>query len=155
VYRRRPEAVRGLVFISTGAVLSVSPVVFELIEKDYDTFCGFLVKLAYGSSLSEALQKMALDELKLVDRAIVKNDFLVCDGFDFRAMLQSVEAPALVLANRGDKMVPEQQSRELADGIPGAELTVYETDGHMPHMMNAEQLNRDIGAFMKRAFSRP
>jgi 3-oxoadipate enol-lactonase len=56
-----------------------------------------------------------------------------CDAlaeFDLRHELTVITAPTLVIAGRGDAATPMPHSRELADGIEGAELAVVE-GGHL------------------------
>lgn len=48
---------------------------------------------------------------------------------DTRAELASIAVPTLVIATTLDSLVPPRHSRELADGIPGAELVEIES-GH-------------------------
>lgn len=50
---------------------------------------------------------------------------------DSRPHLGSVRCPTLVVAARDDQIMPLEILQELADGIPGAQLTVIEDCGHM------------------------
>lgn len=50
---------------------------------------------------------------------------------DSRPMLGDIRCPALVIAGRDDQLMPLELLKELADGIPGATLTVIEECGHM------------------------
>ncbi|MBZ6083688.1 alpha/beta fold hydrolase [Streptomyces olivaceus] len=50
-----------------------------------------------------------------------------CDalaGFDARTRLHAVRAPTWVVAGRRDVATPVEHARELADGIPGADLRI-------------------------------
>jgi len=62
-----------------------------------------------------------------------------CDAlreWDFRAELGSVTAPTLVLVGSEDPASPPEQGRQIADGIPGARLTVI---SGAAHILNAER----------------
>lgn len=148
IYKRHPARVEGLIFVSAAAVLPVSQVVFDVFDQDYAAFCGFLVKLSYGRGASEELKKAALEELDRMDRGVIKNDFVICNGFDYRPMLSDIKVPCLIMANRNDKMVPGEYVRELADGISDSTLIIYDTEGHMPFLENTDQVNRDITSFI-------
>ena len=54
-------------------------------------------------------------------------------GFDVRDRLGEITTPTLVLAGRHDWITPPRYSEEIAAGIPGAELAIYETAGHSVH----------------------
>lgn len=47
--------------------------------------------------------------------------------------LGELKMPVLVLTGDDDRIVPTQQSVELAGKIPGAQLVVVERSGHLPH----------------------
>ena len=49
--------------------------------------------------------------------------------------------PTLVIAARGDALMPVEILKELSDGISGARLTVVENSGHM---MSMEQPNATL-----------
>ena len=51
---------------------------------------------------------------------------------DSRPMLPDVARPTFVLCGRDDLVTPLEMSEEIAAGIPGAELTVLDTCGHVP-----------------------
>lgn len=46
--------------------------------------------------------------------------------FDGRKYLSQIKAPTLIINGKRDLFVPEKISRELADGIPGAELILFD-----------------------------
>ncbi|HEV2890797.1 MAG TPA: alpha/beta fold hydrolase [Frankiaceae bacterium] len=52
-------------------------------------------------------------------------------GIDVEDALPSVEHPVLVLAGRHDRTCPVDAAEIVADGIPGAELAIFEHSGHM------------------------
>jgi 3-oxoadipate enol-lactonase len=62
-----------------------------------------------------------------------------CDAlrdWDFRADLGSISVPTLVLVGADDPATPPETARLIADGIPGAELTVIP---NAAHLLNVEQ----------------
>ncbi len=62
-----------------------------------------------------------------------------CDAlrdWDFRGALGSISAPTLVLVGSEDPATPPDQAQLIADGIPGARLTVV---AQAAHLLNAEQ----------------
>ena len=65
---------------------------------------------------------------------------------DVRPALPRVQAPTLVLHRRGDRAAPFDQSRVLADEIPGAELVELEGRSHLPAIGDAESWSTRCGA---------
>ena len=62
-----------------------------------------------------------------------------CDAlrdWDFRGDLGSVSVPTAVLVGADDPATPPETARLIADGIPGAELTVIP---NAAHLLNVEQ----------------
>jgi pimeloyl-ACP methyl ester carboxylesterase len=51
---------------------------------------------------------------------------------DSRPTLAAIRCPTLVLTGDEDNTIPNLLSREMADGIPGAKLTILANCGHMP-----------------------
>lgn len=57
-----------------------------------------------------------------------------CDalaGYDLRSGLGRIGVPALVVAGRDDPATPPAHARELADGIPGADLLELAHAAHL------------------------
>ena len=55
----------------------------------------------------------------------------VVGNFDVQALLERVAAPTLVMHVRGDLMVPIEQGRQLAAGIPGARFVALPGQNHL------------------------
>jgi pimeloyl-ACP methyl ester carboxylesterase len=53
---------------------------------------------------------------------------------DHRPMLGTIACPTLVVCGRQDRLIPLEQSEEIARGIPNATLVVIEDCGHLPTM---------------------
>jgi pimeloyl-ACP methyl ester carboxylesterase len=58
----------------------------------------------------------------------------LCDLIDVRPILPSISAPTRVIHRRGDTMFPLAKGEALAEGIPGAELTVLEGRDHLVYV---------------------
>ena len=56
----------------------------------------------------------------------------VAQSIDYRSRLAAVRAPTLVCVGRYDPQAPVACSEELAAGIPGARLAIFEHSGHYP-----------------------
>lgn len=70
---------------------------------------------------------------------------------DFTADLKKIDVPTLVMHGDDDQIVPIADAGLLsAKLIPGAELKVYPGFGHGMALTNAEQINADLLAFIKK-----
>ena len=66
---------------------------------------------------------------------------------DVLPALAGVSAPTLVLHQREDRAAPAEQSRALADAIPGAELVELDGRSHLPALGDAARWSTRCGAF--------
>lgn len=71
-------------------------------------------------------------------------------GFDAYERLPKIKAPTLVLCGTCDQLVPTDNSRILASGIPNAELVVFEGAGHGYLCEGGDQANQVVRDFLKR-----
>lgn len=68
---------------------------------------------------------------------------------DYRDRLGQVQAPTLLGVGRHDPQTPVVCSEELADGIPGAQLVVFERSGHSPFLEEPDKFLDVIAGFLK------
>lgn len=74
-----------------------------------------------------------------------------CDAlatFDLRQALSQVRVDTLVVAGRDDPATPPALARELADGIPGAELTELPHAGHLATVDQPDRVTRALRAHL-------
>ncbi|MET9315420.1 alpha/beta fold hydrolase [Kribbella sp. NPDC003505] len=69
-------------------------------------------------------------------------------ALDVRASLARVRAPTLVLHRRGDRAAPLEQSRALADAIPGARFVALEGRSHLPAVGDVESMVGQVRRFL-------
>ncbi len=67
---------------------------------------------------------------------------------DVRRILSSVRVPTLLLHPTGDRVVPVEASRYMAEHIPGAKLVELPGIDHLPFADNAEHVLREIRSFL-------
>jgi pimeloyl-ACP methyl ester carboxylesterase len=60
---------------------------------------------------------------------------------DSRPMLASIRCPTLVLVGDNDAATPPALSEEIADGIPGAKLTIVKECGHLSTLECPDEIN--------------
>jgi len=70
-------------------------------------------------------------------------------AFDVTARLGEIAAPTLVIGGTVDRAFPLDLLRATADGIPRAELKLYNGRGHVGTMFDP-RFGRDVAAFLAR-----
>jgi 3-oxoadipate enol-lactonase len=70
--------------------------------------------------------------------------------WDFRTELGSISAPTFVLAGSADPATPPEQAQLIADGIPGARLTVIPDAAHLLSVEQADLFNRAVHEHLER-----
>ncbi len=157
-----PDVVQKLVLVSTAFRLSERGVEIEKKVAEY------FKQERYGKSLAKILDLMFSSRIK---RKIAKfftrifgkysmgdlkypNDCLTEIRGDiemnFKDRLQEIKAPTLVMSGELDIAYAAEDARTTAEGIPNAELIIYEGYGHNLVMANREQVFKDMLEFLKK-----
>lgn len=71
---------------------------------------------------------------------------------DHRSILGSIDAPAVVVCGDADAFTTGEEARELAGGIPGAELVWLPGVGHMPNLERPDDFNGALERLRLRAW---
>ncbi|MEP1197929.1 adenylate/guanylate cyclase domain-containing protein [Tateyamaria sp.] len=72
---------------------------------------------------------------------------------DIRPILPSVQAPALVLHSRGDRVVSLEEAEFIAEKLPRSRLKIFEREDHLPWVGDVDQIADEIIAFALEATS--
>ncbi|MEU5260059.1 alpha/beta hydrolase [Amycolatopsis sp. NPDC021455] len=135
---RHPDRVTGLVLTSGFARLDnrirlAVDVWAALLDGDRELLAKFLTLMAAGGRHLESLTPEQLDAAVAGLAAFIPagspEQVGLVSQVDTRAELAAIAVPALVIATTLDGLASPALSRELADGIPGAQLVEIEA-GH-------------------------
>lgn len=69
---------------------------------------------------------------------------------EYEDQLATINKPTLVITGEYDRTCTPRAAREMAAGIPGAELLIVPNAGHMTHVEQPEIVLPAIRAFFKR-----
>lgn len=69
-------------------------------------------------------------------------------AMDLRSELAGVANPTLVIVGDEDRATPPEQARELAAGIPDAQLVVMPRCAHAPQLQHPQSFLDTVGAFL-------
>jgi pimeloyl-ACP methyl ester carboxylesterase len=145
---RHPARAAGLVLLSTGARLRVSPQILAGIQNDFGATVALLVKWMYGEAADPNLLRLGARRLREVQPEVLHADFAACDAFDRRADVSRITVPALVMCGDADVMTPLRSSEFLRDQIAGAELVVIPGAGHMAALQQPQLAAREVERFL-------
>ena len=70
-------------------------------------------------------------------------------SFNVEGRVPDITARTLVITGDADSVVPPQNSRNLAQQIPGAELLIIEGGSHLFFIEKAEEFNSAVINFLK------
>jgi len=73
---------------------------------------------------------------------------IFANRLDYRARLSEICVPALIVAGRFDPQAPVLCSEEIALGIPGAQLVIFEQSGHYPYIEERPLLQHTLADFL-------
>jgi proline iminopeptidase len=71
-------------------------------------------------------------------------------AYDLRDRLHEIRVPTLIVVGRHDWITPVEASEEMAAGIPGAELVIFEHSGHSPQLEESERFLAVVRDFLTR-----
>ncbi|MFI9721565.1 alpha/beta fold hydrolase [Streptomyces sp. NPDC052396] len=156
---RYPERVRGLVLTAglprpDNRVTTALGIWRALLSQgDLATFARFNLLSAFSEEYVNALPaEEVADLLAQMAAKVPAGTFgqagAILNG-DTTADLPGISVPSLVIATTGDTLVAPDNSRVLADGIPGAEYAEI-ASGHLPMLEQPEEWRKLILDFLAR-----
>jgi pimeloyl-ACP methyl ester carboxylesterase len=159
---RHPERVRTLVLGCTSPCLAAMPP-SEKAARDVMESAALPLREAFERNMwtgySDGYLAAHNDDLWLraqVEAGLtppleaLRHHYVVVGGFDARERVGQIRAPTLVMMGDQDPLVPPQNSRFLAEHIPGAELVVFPGGRHSFNVEFEEESNNVVLDFIQR-----
>lgn len=125
-----PENLSGIILVGTGAKLRVTPIVFNLLENDFDGYVEAVGNFMFHEDTSEEMIEASKHEVRKCPPQIIHRDFELCDKFDIMDKVAKIKSPTLILVGDADMMTPVKFSTYLKDKIEGSAMHVIEGAGH-------------------------
>jgi len=156
---RNPDRVDHLVLFcsyANGAKYAESPLTQAtrpIINHSWDFYSEAVARLLLGWSENEAAERFATLVHDCTTPEMAYRALMATTTYDVTEILPEVETPTLVVQRRellisGSHAVSMERARVLAAGIPGAQLSVNEGTSVAPYLGDADQLVREINAFL-------
>lgn len=164
---QRPSAPRALILVGTSASNGFmaratanmerlgTPAMRDAYRRLWD---GSIDDPAEFQRAFETIQPMYYHDTRRAPASLAGLDFdavtrraLIRDynRYDVRGGLDRIRAPAWVGVGRHDWICPVPESEEIARGIPGAELHIFEQSGHSPHAEEPAAFMNSVRAFLR------
>lgn len=160
---RHPERVEKLVVIATPpggkAQVPISPEMMVLLgQPDLQLEIGERMRRTYAKVAAPGyFESHPEDGERLAENAryrpqsqeAYRRQLQAVMTHDVGGQLERIHAPTLVVQGELDPLVAPANAQYLAQHIPGARLLLYPNTGHLVHIEQAEELNRDVLAFLE------
>jgi pimeloyl-ACP methyl ester carboxylesterase len=108
-----------------------------------------------NADMVEFIRTAMLNNPHIQSPAAFGRQIAACGRHDARERLGALPMPTHVIAGEYDILVPVWKSRELAELIPGAKLTVFPRAPHGLSLERAEEFNAAALAFIREAAATP
>ena len=145
----RPEDVRALILLDTGAKLGVLPDTIKGLEGPVlKTIENVITPMSYYD-LDAATARSARASLSLSNPGVFLNDYLACKSFDRRVEVSRITVPALIICGDRDRMTPPKWSHFLSKSMIGSSLFFIADCGHMSPLEKPDSVARLIQSFLQ------
>ncbi len=159
----RPELVRSLVLVGTGAGAAertrrpreVRDVFLDALARPYEEYARVTMPYTFAPGWAEA-NRERYDEILAArlecpaTRETVDAHGAACQRFyDEGCPVESIEAPSLVVHGDADRIIPVENGRTLATRLPNAEYVELPGAGHNLPLEDPEIFNRLVLDFLR------
>ena len=158
--RQAPKRVRGLVLLDTSARAD---------RPDQTAMREGMIELAHSEGIAPVINNLMKvfiaesrhgdKELTGIIRTMAKDTGVaafesqqraIMGRMDALPLLASVHCPTLVICGDEDVLTPPKLAEEIANAVPGAELTMIEGSGHIATLEKPEAVSKALNRFLQR-----
>ena len=138
----------GLGLVGASARLRVAPTILNGIQRDFAATTTQLIEWMYAPTATAQRKRLALQQLRTVNPAVLAGDFSACDAFDVNARIAEIALPTLLVCGQQDKMTPAKYSERLHEQIRNSELHLLENAGHMVMLEQPQAVTQLFAQFL-------
>jgi pimeloyl-ACP methyl ester carboxylesterase len=147
---QHPEHVVALGLVGTGARLRVAPAILEnsTSSTTFPVAIQAVMAKAFSPKTDPRLVELAGQRMAVTRPTVFHGDFLACNAFDVLEKVKKIRIPTLVICGQDDQLTPVRYSQYLADQIPGAEIKIIPSAGHMVMLEQPQTVAAELSAFL-------
>jgi len=145
----RPEVIKGMILVGTGARLKVLPMILNVIKNDCTKTIPKIIQFAYSRKAPPELIEGGINQMLQCRPEVLYGDFAACDRFDVMKEVEKIDLPALILCGEDDALTPVLYSQFLYNRIKGSKLEVLPNAGHMVMMESPQAFNEKVSRFIQ------
>jgi pimeloyl-ACP methyl ester carboxylesterase len=119
-----------IILVGTGAKLRVTPIVFNLLDNNFEGYVEALGNFMFHEETTEEVIEASKHEVRKCPVQVIRRDFEMCDKFDIMKKVKDITTPTLILVGDADVMTPVKYSSFLKDEIEDSVMHVIEGAGH-------------------------
>lgn len=142
------EKISGIILVGTGAKLRVAPIIFDMLENNFEGYVDAAGSYMFCEDTSSELIEASKIEIRKCKPNIINRDFAACDEFNVMEMISDISLPALILVGEQDIMTPVKYSNYLHEKLPSSTIHVIEKAGHSVMLEQPRQFNAHIKEWM-------
>ena len=143
-----PDLLKAGILLNTGAKLKVAPVIFDMLEKDYNGYLSTIGKLVACKTTQPEQLKQFQEETARCKPEVTRKDFRACNRFDVMQRVGSITLPVLVVSAEDDQLTPPKYGEFLKNNIPNASRILIAEAGHILPAEKPEEFNGAIINFL-------
>ncbi|MFX0044615.1 MAG: alpha/beta fold hydrolase [Candidatus Hermodarchaeota archaeon] len=144
-----PENVAGLVLVGTGARLKVNPMIFDLLNNNFEGYVEATGDFMFHENTADDIREASKVEVRRCPARITKRDFEVCNEFDIMEQVSDIRLPTLVVVGESDLMTPVKYANYLVDKIADSKINIIPSAGHAVMLEQAEEFNKALVEWFK------
>lgn len=86
------------------------------------------------------------------DETICSTQLAMAARTDTSSSLSNINVPTLIIRGENDKLMSEDQTKQLKDGIMQSDMISISNSGHLPNLENPEDFNKALNTFLSKHF---
>lgn len=150
-----PERLDGLVLVGAtphglGPDVNAENVLSAIDKAGVARSSQDVIEKSFASVAPRSLVEFAKREVVQTPDFVARAAIRSLNAADSRSWLESIKVPTLVVVGEDDIITPPQESKQLADGIPSAELRIIEKAGHFPMLEQPAAFNPMLRKFLSK-----
>ncbi len=139
-----PEKLGGIILVGTGAKLSVHPIIFNMLENDFESYVSAVGEYMFHEGANPKMIEASKVEVRKCNPSVIARDFQMCNEFDIIARVNEITLPTLIIVGKDDMMTPVKYSEYLHQSISDSTLKILDNAGHSVMLEQSTKFNETV-----------